>query len=118
MIQPIVIKIYPSAERNDVTMLDLSGQLDSVSAGQVEKALDDLVDKKKNRIVIDLHDVNYIRSAGWGIFLGILKEVRNSNGDIKLAGLTDEVQDVFQMLEIGNFLPTYKTPQEAIQSFK
>ncbi len=118
MIQPIVIKIYPSEQRADVTMLDLNGQLDSVTASQVEKALDDLVDKKKNRIVIDLHDVTYISSAGWGIFLGILKEVRNSNGDIKLAGLTDEVQEVFQMLEIGNFLPTYKSIEEAILSFK
>ncbi len=118
MLHPIHIKIHPNEDRSDVTMLELNGQLDSVSASQVEKALDDLVDNKQNRIVIDLREVNYISSAGWGIFLGILKEVRNSNGDIKLAGLTDEVMEVFQMLEIGNFLPTYKTIQEAIRSFK
>lgn len=99
-------------------MLELNGQLDSISAGQVEKTLDELVEKKMNRIVIDLHDVTYISSAGWGIFLGILKEVKNSNGDIKLAGLTDEVQEVFQLLELGSFLPTYKTSKEAILSFK
>ncbi|MBL7994919.1 STAS domain-containing protein [bacterium] len=118
MIQPIVIKIHQHAERTDVTMLELHGQLDSVSAGQVEKTLDELVEKKMYRIVIDLHDVNYVSSAGWGIFLGILKEVKSSNGDIKLAGLTDEVNDVFQLLELDNFLPTYKTSKEAILSFK
>jgi anti-sigma B factor antagonist len=118
MIHPIVIKIHPNAEHKNVTMIELHGQLDSVSASQVEKALDDLMEKKQNRIVIDLHEVNYISSAGWGIFLGILKEVRNSNGDIKLAGLSDEVQEVFQLLEIGSFLTTYKTTHEAILSFK
>lgn len=118
MIQPIAIKIHPHAEHTNVTMLELKGQLDSISAGQVEKVLDELVEKKMNRIVIDLHDVTYISSAGWGIFLGILKEVKNSNGDIKLAGLTDEVKEVFQMLEIGAFLPTYTTTKEAILSFK
>ena len=118
MIKPIVIKIHPHAERTDVTILELNGQLDSISAGQVEKTLDELVEKKQNRIVIDLHNVNYISSAGWGIFLGILKEVKNSKGDIKLAGLTDEVKEVFQLLELGSFLPTYTTSKEAILSFQ
>lgn len=118
MIQPIVIKIHPHAEHSDVTMLELNGQLDSITAAQVEKVLDELVEKKMNRIVIDLHSVNYVSSAGWGIFLGILKEVKNSNGDIKLAGLTEEVKEVFQLLELGVFLPTYKSTKEAILSFK
>lgn len=97
--------------------MELKGQLDTFTASQVEQALDKLISKRQFRIVIDLGKVNYVSSAGWGIFLGILKEVKLNKGDLRLCGMTHDVTEVFKLLQMEFFLPTYETWAEAARSF-
>lgn len=117
VIQPITIHSYAAMENSGVTVVEIRGQLDSITALQVEKYLNRLLDQKKFRIVIDLREVNYISSAGWGIFIGILKEIKINNGDLKLSGLNDDVREVFQLLEIDFILPTFGSNADAIAAF-
>ncbi len=117
MHQPIAIHVYPASQRDDVTIMELRGQLDSVTSSEVEKNLEKLLNKQQWRIVVDLKNITYVSSAGWGIFLGVLKDIKINQGDLKLAGINDEVMEVFKLLEIDFFLPTYKTASDAVLSF-
>jgi anti-sigma B factor antagonist len=117
MHEPIAIQIYPSAQRQNVTIMELHGQLDSITSSEVERNLEKLLDKKQWRIVVDLKNITYVSSAGWGIFMGILKEIKTNQGDLKLAGINDDVMEVFKLLEIESFLPAYNTASEAVLSF-
>ncbi|MBX7151939.1 STAS domain-containing protein [bacterium] len=117
VIQPITIHSYAAMENANVTVVEIRGQLDSITALQVEKYLNRLLDQKKFRIVIDLKEVSYISSAGWGIFIGILKEIKINSGDLKLSGLNDDVREVFQLLEIDFILPTFGSNSDAIAAF-
>jgi anti-sigma B factor antagonist len=117
MHQPISIQIYPATQRQDVTIMELWGQLDSITSSEVEKNLEKLLDRQRWRIVVDLKNITYVSSAGWGIFMGILKEIKVNQGDLKLAGINDEVMEVFKLLEIDYFLPAYETASEAVLSF-
>ena len=117
MHEPIAIHVYPSSQRRDVTIMELRGQLDSITSSEVEKNLEKLLDSERWRIVVDLKNITYVSSAGWGTFMGMLKEIKINQGDLKLAGISDEVMDVFKLLEIDSFLPTYETASEAVLSF-
>jgi len=64
-----------------------------------------------------LSGVNYISSAGWGIFIGEIKRIRSHGGDLKLSGMVGDVHEVFQLLEFHSILESYPTTQEAIGAF-
>jgi anti-sigma B factor antagonist len=113
----IVVSVMAGSRENGVSVLKVSGYLDTTTASELEKALYGLLKKNESKIVIDLSGVNYISSAGWGIFIGEIKDIRHKGGDIKLAGMTGDVYEVFQLLEFNSILEAYDTSNEAVTAF-
>lgn len=111
----IKTKYYP--EDNDIVIVELGGYIDQTNCGQVQKVISDIVKDDKLNIIFDLSDLIYMSSAGWGIFIGEIKMVRDSGGDIKLSSMSPEVYDVFQMLEFFHIIEDYPTVQEAVESY-
>lgn len=114
----IVVSVITGNNSAGVSVLKVSGYLDTTTAGELENALYGLLDRNAYRIVVDLSGVNYISSAGWGIFIGEIKRIRNHGGDLKLAGMVGDVYEVFQLLEFHSILESYPTSQEAVNAFK
>jgi anti-sigma B factor antagonist len=102
---------------DNVVVMKLRGIIDSGTAQFLEDKFNDLVLSNSVRIVADLSDVNYISSAGWGIFVGEIKGIRQRNGDIKLASMHADVREVFDLLEFNTLLKPYNTKEEALAAF-
>jgi anti-sigma B factor antagonist len=113
----IVVSVRPGTNQHGVSILSVSGYLDTTTAGELESALLGLIKEGMYRVVVDLSGVNYISSAGWGIFIGEIKEIRNRGGDLKLSGMIGDVREVYQLLEFHSILEAYDTTDEAIASF-
>lgn len=113
----IVVSVVPAKDGSDVTILRVSGFVDTTTAGELESALYGLLKKNVCKIVVDLSGVTYISSAGWGIFIGEIKEIRQRGGDLKLAGMVGDVFEVFQLLEFQTILEAYPSSAEATDSF-
>ncbi len=114
----IVVSVMTGTNTGGVSILKVSGYLDTTTAGELETALYGLLDRGIYKIVVDLAGVNYISSAGWGIFIGEIKRIRNHSGDLKLSGMVGDVHEVFQLLEFHSILEAYSTSQEAVAAFK
>ena len=102
----------------DIIVLKLRGYIDSGSSQFLEDKFRELVAEDKVKMVIDLVDVEYISSAGWGIFVGEIKGVRQLDGDIKLAGMSSSVREVFDLLEFNTLLKPYNSKEEALAAFE
>ena len=113
----IVVSVILGKQADDVAVLKVSGYLDTTTAGELENALYSLLNRGSYKIVVDLSGVTYISSAGWGIFIGEIKEIRNHGGDLKLAGMVGDVFEVFQLLEFQSILEAYPTTDEAKEAF-
>ena len=101
----------------DVVVLKLEGLVDSGTSQAMEGRLNDLISDGHVKIVVDLDLVDYISSAGWGIFVGEIKGVRQSNGDIKLASMRPDVREVFDLLEFNTLLTPYDSRGDALAAF-
>ncbi len=117
MMSQIDISMRPSPENPEIMIVYLKGSLDSITSAELERSLSTLIEKKINRMIVNLAELNYISSAGWGIFVGIVKQVRASGGDLKLSGITKDILDIADLLGIKDIIPTYRTDQEATGSF-
>ena len=113
----IVVSVIRGKNAGEVSVLKVSGYLDTTTAGELENALYSLLEKDQYKIVVDLSGVNYISSAGWGIFIGEIKDIRNHGGDLKLAGMVGDVHEVFQLLEFHSILEAYTSSKEAAEAF-
>ena len=60
----IVVSVIGAKSPDDVSIIKVSGYLDTTTARDLETALNNLLDKGSYKIVLDLSGVTYISSAG------------------------------------------------------
>ncbi len=111
----LTVDVKPHPDNQDVMLLKVRGFIDTTTAPDFEKTFQGVLKDKKFRIVIDLKDVNYISSAGWGIFISEIKRIRNQKGDLLLAGMNSEVAEVFELLEFNTILKAYPDADSAVK---
>ena len=105
-------------QNQNVSILDISGELDAHTASQLENTLKSLIDNENYSIVVNCSGLDYIASAGLGVFMAYLEDVRSLGGDIKLTDMNDRVYNVFDLLGFPTLYDILDNEQEALQSFK
>jgi len=91
--------------------------LDAPKAFRIKAEIKALVTQQQIQLVLDLSSVELVDSAGFGIFISVLKRTRFLNGQLKLAGVTPELLDLFKFLSLDKIFQIYKNREEAIMSF-
>ncbi|MBI4548635.1 MAG: STAS domain-containing protein [Ignavibacteriae bacterium] len=104
-------------EMSNINVLDLKGYLDAHTAPDLEKVFQNLLERKKYNILINCKDLTYISSAGLGVFMAYIEDVRKNNGDIKLSNMSPKVYNVFDLLGFPLLYDITKDEKEAIQKF-
>jgi anti-sigma B factor antagonist len=105
-------------EEGEITVIKLDGVVDTVSCVKLRSILDDLVDRDKTKLVIDMSNVEYVSSSGWGAFSSRIKEIRDSGGDIKIFGMDREVDNIFHLLGFDVIMRSFSILSEAIDDFE
>jgi anti-sigma B factor antagonist len=104
--------------KGDVKVVQCKGYIDTTTSAMLENAMGELIKSKVFKIVMDLSEVDYISSAGWGIFISEIKNIRKNKGDLKLVNMKPEVMEIFELLDFTNILEYYKSLDEALKKFK
>ncbi len=86
------------SEQDGIQVLALDGYLDAHTAPQFESAIQEHLEAGRIRIVVDCGKLTYISSAGLGVFMSFIEEIRELGGDIKLASIAPKVYQVFEVL--------------------
>jgi len=104
-------------DRSNVSVLRLKGFLDAHTAPQFEQAIQELLGEDKNQIIVSMADLNYISSAGLGVFMGFIEEIREKKGDIKLSNMSDKVFKVFDLLGFPALYQIFKDESDAEEEY-
>lgn len=104
-------------EQDTVHVLELKGYLDAHTAPKLEEAFQDLLNSNRVRIVVNCKDLSYISSAGLGVFMAFIEDVRKNNGDIKLSNMSPKVYNVFDLLGFPLLYEIFKDEAEAVKKF-
>jgi len=113
----IDVYVEEAAQNRGVSVLRVSGYVDTTTSPDLERRLQALLREKRYHVVVDLAKVEYISSAGWGIFISEIREIREQGGDLKLSGMIPDVREVFDLLEFENILQSYPDAELAVASF-
>lgn len=80
----------------------LSGRLDTVTAPEFEKTINELPEGTDN-LIIDTEKLEYVSSAGLRVLLGAQKKM-NKVGTMKLTRVCDAVMEVLEMTGFADIL--------------
>lgn len=80
----------------DVLTIAPEGRIDSVTAPEFQKSVDDNIAGSKS-VVIDFAKLDYISSAGLRVLLATKKTITKSGGDMKLRNVGEAIMDVLNI---------------------
>jgi len=103
---------------NDVRILDLHGELDAHTASDLEEAIQECHAAGSVNLLINGKDLQYISSAGLGVFMAYVEEIRDDGGDIKIANLQPKVYNVFDLLGFPVLFDICESEDEALARFE
>ncbi len=103
---------------DEISVLNLDGYLDAHTAPSFEEALKQLVDETRFKIIVNCEKLAYISSAGLGVFMGFIEDVRSNDGDIKMSNMSEKVFKIFDLLGFPSLYEIVDDESEAVQNFR
>lgn len=97
-----------------VVALAPTGRLDSNTSKAFEDQLLPVVEGGPARVVVDLSGLQYVSSAGLRVFLLAAKRAKASGGRLALAGMSDQIREVFDISGFSAIFAIYRTREEAV----
>lgn len=107
-------EIIPS-ENNGIYHLKLAGEIDAGSSVDLDQAINQGVRPEVRAIVIDCQTLEYISSAGLGVFMSYVEDFREKNIRMILHSLNERVAHTFQLLGLSDLLTIVPSQTEAEQ---
>lgn len=101
-------------ESGDVKIVRLDGMIDGVTVATVEKELMQLLGDGANKMVLNFENLSYINSIGLRVILVVAKQLKRSQGELRICSLTDPVREVFDITGFSSILTVVQTEDEAI----
>ncbi len=110
-------KVTIREHSENIHVLDLKGYLDAHTAPVLEDAFGKLLNEKKYRIIVNCKELTYISSAGLGVFMAYIEDVRANKGDIKLSDMTPKVFNIFDLLGFPMLYDIVSSEKDAATKF-
>lgn len=101
-----------------ISKISVSGYLDAHTATELEKAFQTLVNDGQYKILVDFAGLNYISSAGLGVFMGFIEEVRSNSGDIKMCSMSSKIYKIFDLLGFPSLYDIFDDEVKALEKFR
>lgn len=96
-----------------VAVVSPKGRLDLLSAATLKQRLAQEVAEGRQRLIVDLNDVDFIDSSGLGALIGGLKAARVAGGDLRIARPREQARTVLRLTTLDRVLRGYETVEEA-----
>ena len=102
-----------TTDHKRVTVIDVSGRIDSNTASEFDQAIRSLIDSGKKNLVLDLSDVEFLSSAGLRTMVSARKAIQGS-GEITLAEPSQRVVDTLEIAGLDVLFKTFPDRESAV----
>src|SRR5918999_4040506 len=97
-------------------VLCVSGEIDIYTAPLFKQAVVNLVSEGNKDVIIDLTNVSFMDSSGFGTLLGATKRLRPLGGGFHLAAPNNTIQRMLRLTRLDTIMQIYSTAEEAARA--
>ena len=101
-----------------VVSLKNTNRFNSLIAEPVKEQLIEFYNKPNVNLAFDLRGISFIDSSGFGVFLSALKASSNNYGQFKICNASEEVMELFKLLQLHHVFEIYDELGACMESFK
>lgn len=106
------------SKENQSDILSLYGEVDASNSVILDEAIQELVTAGSMSLLIDAKNLDYISSAGLGVFMSYLEDFQDKGISMKIYGLTPRVFEVFRILGLDQLIPIYPDKAAAFADYR
>lgn len=99
------------------SLIDLRGRLTFFEVGVLRENVTRLLGEGHKHIVLNLSGLQYLDSSGIGELARMYVMVLKAGGEMKVVGLSRNVQDVLKVTHLYQVFPEFPDEETALQSF-
>ncbi|WP_194776742.1 STAS domain-containing protein [Pararhodonellum marinum] len=96
-------------------LIVLKGEVDASNSVELDEAINGMVEDQNTHMLIDATDLNYISSAGLGVFMSYLEDFQEKSIRFVIFGLNDKVLHVFHILGLDQLIKLKPDKVAALQ---
>lgn len=111
------LEVQTRQAENGVTVVAPTGRLDVAGAPTLKDAISEALKNGQPRVVLDMEGVSFVDSTGLGSVIAALKQIRSSQGDLRLAAPNQQVRVVLELTTLDRVFPYFSTVEEALTGF-
>ncbi len=104
-------------ERNGVVVVAVDGQLIVGNRQELKQKILDALEAGDRKFLIDFTRTGYIDSSGLGVLVSLSKKIRDQGGDLRLAGLNEDLKTLFELTKLDTLFAISDTAAEALTAF-
>lgn len=107
-----------SDKHGNIVVIELKGKImGGPDAAVFRDELKSHLDAGVKRVIVDLGKVDWMNSSGLGILIGGLTTVKNEEGEMKLARVTEKIKSLLMITKLVQVFDSYDSVEDAIASF-
>jgi anti-sigma B factor antagonist len=107
-----MVEIKTNSEA-DIFVITIDGEIDASSSIQLDEVLEGSINANNAKIIVNGEGLAYISSAGLGVFMSYLEDIKTHNIKMAIYGLNEKVKNVFEILGLDQLLNIVDKSDEA-----
>jgi len=114
-------KLYTTHEVEGITAVTFqqSHILDAMTIERMSDSLKQLIDASEGgKFILDFARVTYLSSSALGMLIGLQRRIVKQKAAVKLAGIHDDIMEVFHITKLDTVFDIYKDARAALEAFR
>ena len=104
-------------KQNGVLVIDVDGQLIVGNRQDLKQRVLDSLEAGDRKFLIDFTRTGYIDSSGLGVLVSLSKKIRDEGGDLRLAGLNEDLKTLFELTKLDTLFAITDSADQALAAF-
>lgn len=100
-----------------VLIVRVEGQLIVGNRQELKQLIQSALEAGDRKFLLDFSATGYIDSSGLGALVSIAKNVREQGGELRLAGLNEDLRSLFELTKLDSLFAIADTPDQALANF-
>ncbi|SHM43107.1 anti-sigma B factor antagonist [Cyclobacterium lianum] len=107
-----MLSINKAPER-DHLVITLNGEVDASNSVELDEVIQEAIAENASKILVDGNRLEYISSAGLGVFMSYLEDFNEKQVTFVIFGLNEKILNVFHILGLDQLISIKSTKEEA-----
>ena len=97
--------------------IEVDGQLIVGNRQELKQRVLDALEAGDRKFLIDFTRTGYIDSSGLGVLVSLSKKIRDEGGDLRLAGLNEDLKTLFELTKLDTLFAITDSAEQALTAF-